>query len=228
MSLMTLEIHFPSNWAYEGTVDVLYLDPTTKIEKSYGTLSQGSYMLRETFNGHRWMIREQMSRELLMSVAASQPAGGGPQIVTVGSDGGLDPLKASLWRMGGAPREPLLKTVEMLLKVLGNVLKAPNEYKYRTLRAANEKVAACLDVPGALAFLSCAGFEQAYVEGEARLVLPSSRPTAPVEGAAAQLRRLEALLKGLPAPSESAASMQASQAAAAAASQAMTDEPSHR
>ena len=51
-----------------------------------------------------------------MSVVATRPAGGGaqPQRVTIGSDGGLDPLKAAVWRMGRAPREPLLKATEVL------------------------------------------------------------------------------------------------------------------
>ena len=71
-----------------------------------------------------------------MSVVAARPAGGGaqPQRVTIGSDGGLDPLKAAVWRMGRAPREPLLKATEVLLKLLRNVLGSPVEPKYRTLR----------------------------------------------------------------------------------------------
>ena len=52
MSLMTLELHYPSNWAYEGTVDICYVDGNA--EKSYGQLQQGSYMSRETYAGHRW------------------------------------------------------------------------------------------------------------------------------------------------------------------------------
>ena len=52
--LMTLELHFPSNWSFEGTVDVLYVDGASGSERSYGTLAQGSYMTRETYPGHRW------------------------------------------------------------------------------------------------------------------------------------------------------------------------------
>ena len=106
--LMTLELHYPSNWAYEGEVDVLYCDPNNGAETSYGRLSQGQVMVRETYPGHRWVVRESTSRELLMNIVASRP-GAGPHTVTIGSDGGLDPLKAAIWRMGRAPREVLLK-----------------------------------------------------------------------------------------------------------------------
>ena len=233
-TLMTLELHFPSNWACEGSVDVLYLDTATGNERSYGQLSQGAMpMLRETYPGHTWIVRENVSRELLMSIVASPPAGGGPQIVSIGgSSDTKDPLKASVFSLGKAPRELLLKTVELLSKVLANVLKDPSEPKYRSLRAANEKIAAALDLPGTLSFLGCAGFEQSLADGEAKLVLPASRPLAPVESAAAQLKRLDALLKGLPPPSESTASLQAAAAAttaaSAAASAAAHEEPSHR
>ena len=165
-TLMTLELHYPTNWAYEGEVDVLYCDGSS--EMSYGRLAQGQTMSRETYEGHRWAVREAnnpnpkpdssahpspspnpnpnpnsnpnpsqaASRELLMSIVAARPAGGGaqPQRVTIGSDGGLDPLKAAVWRMGRAPREPLLKATEVLLKLLRNVLGSPAEPKYRTLR----------------------------------------------------------------------------------------------
>ena len=46
-SLMTLELHFPSNWACEGTVDVLYVDGGNNFEKSYGTLAQGQHMVEK-------------------------------------------------------------------------------------------------------------------------------------------------------------------------------------
>ena len=62
--------------------------------------------------------------------------------------------------------------------------------------------------------------------------MAEARPLAPVQAAMAQLERLDCLLKGLPPPKESLASMQqgyqsASTAAAAAAS-ASADEPSHK
>lgn len=232
-TLMTMELHFPSNWACEGSADVLYLDATTSTEHSYGTLSQGGMpMVRETYPGHTWIVRESVSRELLMSVVASAPAGGGPQIVSIGSIETLDPLKASVFSLGKAQREPLLKTVKLLSKVLTNVLKAPSDERFRSLRAANEKIAAALDVPGALALLGCAGFEQSFANGEVKLVLPMSRPLAPIENAAAQLKRLDALLRGLPPPAETMVSMQATAAATAAANSAASaaahEKPSHR
>ena len=100
--------------------------------------------------------------------------------------------------MGKAPREPLLKAVDLLTKILQNVLKAPEEPKYRSLRAANEKIATALDVSGVLSLLAFAGFEQSFADGEAKLILNQGAPLTPVEGAASQLKRLDALLKGLP------------------------------
>lgn len=228
-----MELHYANNWAFEGTIDVLYVDSATGDEKSYGTLAQGSYMTRETFAGHTWNVRESTSRELLMSVVATAPSAVGvPQIVHIGADGGLDPIKAAVWRMGQAPREPLLACTSILARVLGNVLAHPDEAKYRALRPSNEKVRLALDVPGALVLLSLAGFEQSFVDGEARLVLPNGRPTTPLEAAKAQLTRLECLLTGKPPPAESAASMNAAHHAAShaagAASSASADEPSHR
>ena len=149
--LMTLELHYPANWAYEGEVDVLYSNGNG--ETSYGKLAQGQTMSRDTYPGHRWVVREAASRELLMSIVASRPAGGTaqPQLVTIGSDGGLDPLKAAVWRMGRAPREPLLKATEVLLKLLRNVLGSPAEPKFRSLRVGNPAVAAAVDLPGVIA-----------------------------------------------------------------------------
>ena len=232
MALMNLELHYATNWAYEGQVDVLYVDTGTGGEKSYGQLAQGSYMTRETYAGHTWNVREVGSRELLMSVVAKPNPAGGPQIVQIGSEASLDPLKAAVWRMGRAPREPLLAAVGTLSRILTNVIKNPDEAKYRSLKATNAKVAAALDVPGTLALLGSAGFEQSYVDGEPRLVLPSGRPTAPIEAANAQLTRLDCLLTGKPPPTESLASMQASHQATtnaqSSANAAAASEPSHR
>ena len=230
MAAMTLVLHFPSNWAFEGSVDVLYIEPGG-AERSYGTLVQGGTRTQQTYAGHRWAIRESASRELLMTVVAAAAAVT-DQVVTIGSDPGVDPLKAAVWRMGTAPHEPLLQAVGTLTRVLGNVLADPAEDKYRSLRAANPKVSASLDVPGVLALLGCAGFEQTIDEGgEARLVLLAGRPATGVQDAAAQLKRLDALLRGLPPPPESLASMQQSQTAAAAAASGASGAsagPSHR
>ena len=75
---------------------------------SYGKLAQGQTMSRDTYPGHRWVVREAASRELLMSIISARPAGGGglPQCITIGSDGGLDPLRAAVWRMGRARNSP--------------------------------------------------------------------------------------------------------------------------
>lgn len=183
---MTMELTFPFNWAYEGTVDVLYLDPSTGSEMSYGSLQQGRTMVRETFEGHHWLLRESTSRELLMSVVASQPPAGFPQVVVVGSEGSTDPLKAAVWRMGQAPRERLLSVCLLLLKVFQNVVANPGEPKWRSIKASNAAAAAALDVPGVLALMTCAGFEQQLVDGDARLVLPPSRALSSVQDGLAQ------------------------------------------
>ena len=108
MSAMDLELHFPNNWSFEGTVDVLYVDATSGEERSYGSLAQGAYMTRQTYSGHVWNMRESSSRQLLMSVTADA-RNGALQLVTIGADGGLDPMREAVWRMGKAPREPLLR-----------------------------------------------------------------------------------------------------------------------
>lgn len=236
-TLMTLELHFATNWSFEGTVDILYVDGSTGREQSYGSLAQGAYMSRETYPGHRWNARETKSRDLLMTVVATPASDNSalPHIVTIGADDrGLDPVKAATWRMGRSPREPLLACAATLSKILGNVLKAPDEPKYRTLKPANEKVRAALDVPGSLALLTCAGFEQSYVEGEARLVLPAGRSHAPLEVANYALQRLDALLTGKPPPPPPRGSAAASSSSVtdvsdpSSSSSAAAPEPSHR
>jgi hypothetical protein len=129
--------------------------------------------------------------------------------------------------MGRAPRELLLKAVSVLLKLLENVARAPSEVKYRTLRVSNRTINAMLDVPGVLALLGYAGFEQSDSE---RLSLDTARPLAPLEDALGQMRRMHALLHGLPPPPESLNSLRAGSAAAstAVASSSAADEPSHR
>jgi hypothetical protein len=227
--LMTLELTLAPNWAYEGTVDVCYVEASGS-ERSYGTLAQGSTMNRETYSGHLWHVREHNSRELLMSIRAQLPADGSvyQRAVIGANDDGLDPLRSAMWLMGRAPRERLLAAVSILIRVVGNVLKDPSDPKFRSLRTSNPKVSEVLDIPGVLAFLSCTGFEQVFVDGEPRLALPEGgHSTASLETSAAQLKRLDALLKGLPPPRESLASMQASASSTAAAA-AATDEPSHR
>ena len=226
-SLVTLEVHYPYNWACEGTADLLYCDAATG-EKSYGSISQGSSKQQETYPGHQWSIREMRSRQLLSSIIAREQNDGGPQVVMIGEEHrGRDPLQDAVWQMGRAQREPLLKAVELLLKLLGNVLSDPAEAKFRAIRPGNERIRSALDVPGVLALLSCSGWEQSYVHGEAKLLLPEGRPLAPLEGALAQLRRLDALMKGLPVPGEAAGSQDGG-GAAATTTQAVAEEASHR
>lgn len=235
MSALTLELTFPSNWACEGTVDVLYVD-AAGAESSYGTLTQGATMLRETYEGHRWHFRETSSRELLFSVVAQKTSDGRAYVpVSVGGQQHqLDPLKAATWLMGRGPREPLLKACALLLKILSNICAHPGEPKYRSVKASNAHLAAALDTPGVLALLTASGFEQQAAEGEPRLVLAADRSLGPVQDAATQMRRLDALLRGLPPPPESLASMQATARAAtssssgASSSSDAASQPSHR
>ena len=172
-------------------MELLYVEAGSGKEMSYGRLAQGKNKVQETYPGHRWNIRECSSRELLQSIVA-RPTGGGPQLITVGSDGGIDPLKAAMWRVGQSPREPLLKACGVLLKVLQNIAQTPGEQKYRSLRVANPSIASTLDVPGSIALLTCAGFDQTIGpdDGEPRLVLAMSRPLALLKDVVAQLQRL--------------------------------------
>ena len=48
MEPISLELHYPANWAYEGEVEVLWSEGNG-AERSYGRLSQGATMVRETF-----------------------------------------------------------------------------------------------------------------------------------------------------------------------------------
>ena len=216
-ALMRVEFTFPSNWCYEGTVDLLYVDPGTNMETSYGVLAQNTTRVQETYEGHCWLLREQASRELLMSIVARRPpAGQDAQHVTVRSDS-ADPVRAALWRMGQAAREPLLKACGLLLKILANISDNPNEPKFRNIKCSNVAMVAALDIPGVLSLLSHLGFEQSLVDGDARMILSPEGGMQAVRDALGQLRRLDALLRGLPPPSESLSSMQATQAAQNAA-----------
>jgi len=226
-ALLTMEMHFPSNWSAEGSVDVVYLDTSSGAESSYGSLAQGATMNRETYEGHRWLLREATSRELLMSVVARFTDGRPFQHIIVQSDS-ADPLKSALWRMGQSPRELLLPTCELLLKVMSNIVSHPAEPKFRSLKASNASMSAALNLPGVLALLTSVGFEQQVVDSEPpRLTLAPARPMAPVSDALALLKRLDALLKGLSLPRESLSSMQATQQATQAASSSANDAPSH-
>ena len=73
-------------------------------------------------------------------------------------------------------------------------------------------VAGAVDVPGVLVLLAHCGFEQSDEAGEARLILPPSRPLPPLQDAVAQLQRLHHLMRGLPPPPESLSSLQATSA----------------
>ena len=150
--------------------------------------------------------------------------------VIVRSDS-ADPLRCAIWRMGQAPRELLLPTCELCLKIAKNISSTPAEPKFRSVKATSKAMAAALDVPGVLALLMAMGFEQQQLgDDEPRLVLAQSQPLAPVMSAVTMLTRFDALLKGLPVPRESLASYQLTQAAAQAASSASSnqDAPSHR
>ena len=225
---ITLDLLYPSNWSAEGSVELLYLDASSGAETSYGELAQGGSKSQESFVGHRWLLREKTSRELLMSVVAARaPDGSRFQHVVVRSDC-ADPLRAAVWRLGSSPREVLLPTSALLIKIVSNITANPAEPKYRTINAI--KMASALNVPGVLALLTNTGFEQ-HVDGDVpRLILAPTRPTAPLHDALGLLRRLDAILNGRPLPQESLTSMQATQQAAQAArvSSSAADAPSHR
>lgn len=117
-----------------------------------------------------------------------------------------DPLRASLWTLGTCPRELLLKTLRLLIKILINISDCPEEAKYRSLRPSNPMVKGVVDTPGALPLLHFVGFvrgrgEVGGEEEEEMLVLPPSSPMGPLEDALAQLRRVDALVSRANVPS---------------------------
>ncbi|KAL1507946.1 hypothetical protein AB1Y20_007550 [Prymnesium parvum] len=227
-SVVTLEFHFPSSWAFEGTVDVLWCDRGNEV--SYGRLSQGSSMPRDTYEGHTWLVREAISREVVCAVVARRPdAPGRPQLVTIGAHDGSDPLRTAVCALGRAPHELLVQSVPVLSKLLENICRAPHEPKYRTLRLSNPTIRNTLETPGALALLRFSGFEERPECGQ--LALEAATPLRNLEDSLAQLQRMRALLQGLPPPKESLHSLRTGVDAANASSSTSNgrpDEPSHR
>lgn len=229
MSTVLLELSFPSNWYHEAEADVLYVDDRTSSETSYCTIRQGVHVEQQTYPGHRWRARAKASRQLLgETVVATVPAGAPPHRLVVGGTPPRDasPATAAGWHLGQAAREPLLRAVATLLKILGNAL-ASDDPKYRTLRCSNAAVAAVLALPGVLGLLGAAGFEQAGFEpSEARLVLAANAARAGLLDSSEVLERLQTLLQGGSLPPDPAAA--ASPPAAAGVSSADGPSASHR
>ena len=76
MASMLLELDFPPNWYLEGEADLLWVDDAG-AETHYDQLVQGKSLQRETYAGHRWIVRGRSSREPLANVVAvAQPSGG--------------------------------------------------------------------------------------------------------------------------------------------------------
>ena len=223
MSLVTLEFHFSNNWSHEGEAVVYYCGDS---EQEYGRVVQGATYTQQTYVGHRWRVREARSRVILHEVVA-QPAST-VTIVEVGAaPPAHDPLRAALWRMGKAPREPLVKAAATLTKLLENAKR--DDPKYRSVRVSNPAIASVLDgVPGALALLVAAGWEQlnaGSADAEARLVLRAAY--GPLDDALLELKRLHALMHGLPPPGAPAAPPPPPPSAAASSSSDAAD-ASHR
>ncbi|CAE7485430.1 unnamed protein product [Symbiodinium natans] len=66
------------------------------------------------------------------------------------------------------PAEGALRGLEVLETLVRNVVRAPEEEKFRRLRTSNEKLAPLLNLPGARAVMECMGWEAA----DEFLVLP--------------------------------------------------------
>ena len=81
---------------------------------------------------------------------------------------------------------PVSKAVALLRKVLANILKNPDEPKFRALKLGNKAVAAHLaPLPGAIAFLLVAGFEH---DADGQLLrLPADADLAGLEAGLAAL-----------------------------------------
>ena len=230
-SMVRVELSFRANWYHEGEVDILWCDGGSGTEKSYGTLAQGGTMVRETYEGHRWHARGVSSRALVDALVCTRPSDDGPQRWDIGgTPTRLDPVQASLWRLGRAPRERALGACTRLEKIISNILRAPKEPKYRALRVANATVAELLDAPGVLALLTALGFEQHAGPLPAdsaqppplsdaspdrpgpRLILGPNAPIGPLEHARQEVGRMLALLRGerLPPPTSTSAAAGAS------------------
>uniref|UniRef100_A0A7S4B2L3 PUB domain-containing protein n=1 Tax=Chrysotila carterae TaxID=13221 RepID=A0A7S4B2L3_CHRCT len=236
--LVTMRFVFPRNQALEQRAQLLWCDDSgARREQFYADIAQGGELEQLSHQGHRWVLREAASRELLLSVTARLPAGGGGsvQYIVIAADGGAvtDPLRAALWRMGTSPREHLTVVCPTLLKLVNNILSKPQEPKYRSIRMANPSIGPLFRVDGCAELLRLAGFKECTdSEGEKRLVCEEGTCLSSMEDAAVQLKRLHALIIGLPPPPETLRSMQQSATAAAssvaAASADATAQPSHR
>jgi len=67
-------------------------------------------------------------------------------------------------------------SVEVLKRLLGNLLKSPGDARFRRVRLGNAKIGKALSCPGAEALLLAAGFER----GDGVLEVPSGRPEGEV------------------------------------------------
>jgi len=204
---LSLEVTFPCNWYFEPEADLLWVGDGS--EQRYAGITQGSTVTQATYAGHRWVVRAKVSREVLADVTLVETLSGVQHVDLGGSPGITDVVRAVI-RIGGCAKELVAKTSAPLLKLLTNVVQAPQQAKYRSLRAANPTIAAVLDAPGALALLGAAGFEEQIappgtVEAgsasasqmvETRVVLPNSAALGPVKDAVEALQRLTLLLNG--------------------------------
>ena len=141
-------------------------------------------------------------RELVARHAGTQPAAQRPAVDQASRQAAQrEALQAVLSDSARAP-----VALDLLLRAFRNVLDAPTEPKYRSLKAANkavkEKVLAC---PGGGAMLLAAGFERRNVGELARpelYVLPDDADLAHLRDTCAAV---ETLLQHLPKPSADAA-----------------------
>jgi hypothetical protein len=209
MAATSLVVSFPANWFLEPEAELLWVDQ--RSEQHYTFLTQGKTVEQTTYAGHRWMVRSKVGREVLADVTVVDAPGGVQRVVADGAAGSSD-VRLAVLRIGRCARELAAKTCHTLLKLLRNVVAAPHNEKFRSLRVANATIAVLLDAPGALALLAAVGFEQQGIPvgaaaEDARLFLHATAPLALVKDGIEALERLHLLLHGgsIPPPTPNAA-----------------------
>lgn len=207
MEPITLEVSFPCNWYLEPEAELLWVGE--EGEKHYIGLTQGKLVSQLTYPGHRWVVRSRGSQEVLAALTVGEPQSRLEHVVADGLVGASDVRRAVL-KLGSSTRELTAKACATLLKLLANVVREPQNEKFRSLRVANPAIASVLNVPGALALLVAAGFEQespssgrgqtrksfSDENSEERLCMPLQTPLAHAKDVLEALARLQILLQG--------------------------------